>query len=509
MQLLILLSIFTINLNSKPTKGMSWTRHERVKYVDINLAMRIQKEVFYDFDISKLHTTETGIFEVKKITPKEEKTLSHGTKLVFEPKAKGKTDLWVYDENEILRFVHAVNVTDANYKRIYSYIKHELRNVEGLEIKWWEDNIILDGEILLPEDIARIHQVITMFPKSVFKVMYKMSPMLFKIIAKKMEIELGNPNIHVTVVNNKFVVTGFVHSTEELEEIRDKLVLYLPKYYYTPNVGAPSGGSLQQPSVGADIISWLVKIIEKDEPSYLIKVSVFFVEVNKSFDKNFGFYWSPSLDTAGTQAKFGWESGGASATTAALTGIVSSFIPKLSSMIENRKGRVIQSIATTVNEGKSAKINKMTKIPYVIPGPAGGTSSVSSSQVGLAMDITPSIIGADKAVSRNIRLETSINVSQLVSKTSTGLPIVTQNTINTTIDIKSEQAAAIGGVIQSNSNRTYGNSPAEGVTNVIINLSRSKDFQRSKTRFLIFILPKILKDATEGSRKILKKFRMD
>lgn len=509
MLFLILLSIFNFATFAKPAKGMSWTRHEHVKYVDINLALRIQKEVFYDFEISNIHTTERGLFEIEKITPKQDKTLSHGTKLVFEPKSAGTTDLWIYDENGILRFVHAVNVTSENYKRIYSYLKHELRNVEGLEIKWWESNIILDGEILLPEDIARINQVITMFPENVFKIMYKMSPMLFKIIAKKMETELGNPNIHVNVVNNKFVVTGFVYSAQELEEIQNKLVLYLPKYYYKPKVGPPSGGTLKQPSVGEDIISWLVKLVEKDEPSYLIKVSVFFVEVNKSFDKNFGFYWSPSLDTTGTQAKFGWKSGDTSTTTAALTGVISSFIPKLSSMIENRKGRVIQSIATTVNEGKSAQINKTTKIPYAVPGSGGGPPVVKSSDVGLALDITPTIIGADKAVSKNIRLETSITVSQLVSKTSTGLPIVTQNKINTTIDIKSEQAAAIGGVIQSNSNRTYGNAPENGAKDVIINLSRSKDFQKSKTRFIIFILPKILKDATEGSKKILRKFKMD
>jgi len=493
-------------------------KRTKVKYRDLNVVMGIRKELYLNFPVGTVRTTNENIFEWKLETKEENPNLNKD-RIVFRGKTPGMTDLWVYDNQEVLRYVYNVTVTEKNLKRILGFLRREFRNVEGLKMYIREKRIVLDGEILLPEDIARIHQVIGGgdYTNDVFKVQYRLSPTLFKVVAQKMQEEIGVPTVQVDVINQRFVLKGEVKSEEEYKDVVLRATLYLPKYFYTPKIGDPSeAGDMTMPAEGfrdKPIIEYFVKVIEPDKPiNRVIKISVYFVEISKGFENNFGFNWAPSIDTTKTNASLTWsnpptkDSNGndLSPLATTITGIVSNFIPKLQDAVTNNRGRVIQSAAITIEDTKTGNIEKTTKYPYLIQ--TQNSVDTGTAEVGIKLKLTPKILN-DSQKSDDINLDINIGVSQVTGKVEgTSYPITAQDTVSTIINIKSDQTAAIGGLVQNNLYKAYGDGSSDA--NVIVSLSRSKSFTKGKSQFVVFITPTILNTASEGSDSVKEKFRV-
>ena len=493
----------------------------RVKYRDINVVLGVRKELYLNFPIGTVRQpTNPNVYKFE-VNKKEDDPNLEKDRIVFTGIAPGVTDLWVYDNQDVLRYVFSVTVTEKNLKRVLGFLRREFKNIEGLKMYIREKRIYLDGEILLPEDIARIHQVIGGNPDyvatDIFKVQYRLSPTLFKIIAQKMQEEINVATVQVEVVNQRFVLKGEVKSNEELEDVYYKAVLYLPKYFYTPLVGDPSlAGEMTMPAEGfrdKPIIQYFVKVIEPDKPiEKVIKLSVYFVEIQKGFDNTFGFSWAPSLNTNNTNASFTWSNPPANdnngnplpSAVTTITGVVSNFIPKLQDAVKNNRGRVIQSAAITVQDTKQGKISKMTSYPYIVQ--TQNSIDTKTADVGIGMTLTPKILN-DPQKSEDLNLDIVIEVSQVVG-TSAGIaiPITSKDSIGTVINIKSGDTAAIGGIVQNNLSKSY----MDGSTdeNVIVSLSRSKSFTKGKSQFVVFITPEILNTASEGSDSVKEKFRV-
>jgi len=490
----------------------------KVKYRDINVVKGIRKELYLNFPVGTVRTTNENIFDWKLETKEENPNLEKD-RIVFKGKTTGMTDLWVYDNQEVLRYVYNVTVTERNLKRILGFLKREFKNVEGLKMYIRENRIVLDGEILLPEDIARIHQVIggSDAGADVFKIQYRLSPTLFKVVAQKMQEEIGVPTVQVDVISQRFVLKGEVKSEEEYKDVVLKATLYLPRYFYTPKVGDPSdAGDMSMPAEGfrdKPIIDYFVKVIEPDKPiNRVIKVSVYFVEISKGFENAFGFTWAPSIDTSKTNATLTWSnpsnnnnsSSEASSFATTITGVISNFIPKLQDAVTNNRGRVIQSAAITIEDGKPGSIEKTTTYPYLVK--TENSVNTEKADVGISMKLTPKIIN-DSQKSNDINLSIDIGVSQVIGKVEgTSYPITANNKIGTTINIKSDQTAAVGGIVQNNLYKAYGNGSTD--ENVIVSLSRSKSFTKGKSQFVVFITPTILNTASEGSDSVKEKFRV-
>jgi pilus assembly protein CpaC len=97
-------------------------------------------------------------------------------------------------------------------------------------------------------------------------------------------------------------------------------------------------------------------------------------------------------------------------------------------------------------------------------------------------------------------------VSQLVSMSANGLPITTSNNMSTYINLKSGDTAAIGGIVQNTGYKGFKEGSDE--KNVIIDLTRSKSFQRNKTQFVMFVTPEIVVSAAEASKKAKEAFNV-
>lgn len=515
---------FSVDSYSKKTRVKS--RKRKIKYRDVNAVVGIRKEIYFDFDVSKTHVTDSNVFKHELQDKDPSKKIPKDRVVIYALK-EGKTDLWVYDDKNVLRIVYAVSTTQDNLKRIHGFLKRDLGSIEGLKMYIREDKIVLDGEILIPEDMARIHQVITAYP-DVFHIQYKMSPMLYKITAEKMEKEIGIPTVQVKVINNKFVLEGEVKDNETYNFVRMKAALLLPKYYYYPSIDVPAGSSGKPGTLVAGnvniqqmpIIYKFLKVLEPTEPvPRVIKISMYFVEIVKGFEKDFNFTFAPGIDTSSsnltlsaTNQSTSTEDADGNTTTAeglgyTLTGTINNFIPKLKSILEHKRGRVIQSAAVSVENEQTATVKKETQYPY--PVITNNTVSTETFNVGLNVKVTPKILG-DPSTAKDIALTTDVGVSQVTSISDNGSPVIAKNTVGTVVNLKSGETAAIGGVVQNISSKSYGDKPAgqEDTSNVIVNLSRSKAFQKNKTQFVIFVTPEILESAAKGSEKAKKQFRV-
>ncbi|MCX6112052.1 MAG: hypothetical protein NTY22_02030 [Proteobacteria bacterium] len=494
-------------------------KHQKVKYRDLNVVMGIRKEVYFDFPVSTTNppfATNKNVFDIK-LEKKEQNPKLEKDRVVLTARSEGVTDLWVYDDKDILKFVYNVTVTRQNLKRVLGFLKQEFKNIEGLKMYIREQLIVLDGEILLPEDIARIHQVITGF-ENVFKIQFKLNPSLYNIIAEKMEKEIGLPDVHVEVINQRFVIKGNVKSRDEFDYVSYKAALYLPKYFYIPAYGDPTNaGDLVAPAEefrDQPIINYFLTIAIPETPiNKVIKIVVYFVELAKGFQNDFGFTWAPSLDTTNSKMNLTYSTNSKDSSgneiqpfVGTITGIINNFIPKLKDAVDHKRGRVIQSAAISVEDGgkEGGTIQKMTSYPYLITAP-NSAPTTQFAKVGIGVGLTPTILG-NKATSADINLGIKITVSQVVSMSTIGVPVSSENSVSTYVNMKSDETAAIGGIVNNISSRSYGNGGADD--NIIINLSRSKSFQKDKSQFVVFITPTILKSTSEGSEDAKEKFRI-
>ncbi len=489
-----------------------------VKYTDLNVVKGIRKEVYLNFPLGTIWgPSDTNVFQVTPEKKKDNPNLAKD-RLVFKgtsTQQQASSDLWVYDENNVLKIVYNVTVTNYNIKRIYGFLKREFRNIEGLKMYIREDKIVLDGEILLPDDIARINQVITGF-QPIFKVQYRLSPTLFKVVAEKMEKEIGLPDIHVDVINEKFILKGMAEDDYQLEYIVNKAMAYLPKYFYQPDVNLPSaGGSLVEPNADSPINYDFLKVKQAiEKPKKLIKIVVYFVEISKGFDEKFQFSWAPSI-TDDSKATATWSTQKATtdpatgdslnSSVATITGIISNFIPKLTNAVNTKRGRIIQTSAITVENDTKGSVSKKTSYPYLVVTQTA--TDTKFFEVGLDMEITPKILGMVDS-SQDIQLPVTISVSQLVSMSASGMPVTTGNKVSTIVNLKSGDTAAIGGIVQNTGYKGYTEGTQDAKLNPIIDLTRSKSFQRDKTQFVIFITPEIISSAVEGSKKAKESFNV-
>ena len=99
-----------------------------------------------------------------------------------------------------------------------------------------------------------------------------------------------------------------------------------------------------------------------------------------------------------------------------------------------------------------------------------------------------------------------ISVNKLLAVSAEGATTA-HDSISTIVMMKSGETAAIGGLIQNT--RTTGYGDGNPGANAIINLSRSKSFNKNKSQFVVFLTPEIIKSASEGSKKMKEKFRIE
>lgn len=434
-------------------------------------------------------------------------------KVMLIPTGPGTTSLTIQDTSGKIRHQIKIFVKVSDLARIARELKDLLGDIEGIEIKIIGRKVLIDGEILLPRDFNRIGAVASQYDlKKEVGIIARLNPLAQKIIAQKIEEDINKlgssfKEIRVRAVNQRFLLEGTVDRAGKDGRRNSKIAEETAKTYVPDlfEVSGEKGGIVRKDIKGGPAIVVNLLIIKpkpQAEPAKLIQITAHYVELNKTYAKNFAFNWTPGIRDSTTLG----IDGGKFSTT--VTATISSLIPKLNTAKTHGHARILESSTIIVQDNETGTLENITEIPITVLKVAGGATQQSTEfkDVGLTMQITPTIIPE----SDNIQLKISFKLQTLIGFDESGKPSIGRNRIDTILIVKSANSAAIGGLVTNTMLTDYNKIPPSIAADqgILFNLYRSKSFQSRKSQFVVFITPHIIPSASTGVEKLKRKFRI-
>ncbi|EQC47078.1 bacterial type II and III secretion system protein [Bacteriovorax sp. BSW11_IV] len=486
--LFVILALITINTFSQEAQEVP------EKIVDIVLGIdHIEK---LDFAPStKVQIGNESILNYQLIPQKRE--------ITFKGRKPGKTSLTIRNTVGDIKAKYLINITANDQSTVVQKLKDFLGDVEGLEIGVKGDLVYIGGNIVVPNDIGRVVTILEKYPDVLSLV--ELSPQTQRVIAKKMQEEIQKSamrDVTVRVVNGAYWLEGIVTNANDKVRAEQIAVAYIPDRIESL---ARRKDAVQTSSQKAIINNFIV-VNEKSQPQpppKLIKITAQFVELTKSYNKLFGFKWTPTLSDGGGSVSFGKTTDGGVTTKSdgTLTGTISNLFPKLSSAKAAGYARVIQSgIIVTKNQTRGTLKKSSTKTFGV------GTQEFTraeSVEAGFNLNVTPTILAGES-------IDLALGIS--VSSTQGNPPEKFANDISTSVVVKSKESAVVGGVVVSSSTTSYDKDSPNGVDQVengtgFLSFIRSKGYTTAKSQFVVFVTPEIIQSASQGTEEIQRKFR--
>jgi len=487
-----------------PTTAVGAVEEVKVNKTNLTLIKGVNKTIQLDYVPG---TVAVGSSE--KVDFKSLRTLKQLHLIAKEP---GVTNITIRDTSGKVRDEIFVTVTISNLAGVMNDLQNLMKGIEGIDLKLVGNKIMIDGEILLPSDFNRIIAVVQEYGSEEVGIIASLSPIAQKIIAKKMEQDLtkslGGENavtVSVRSLNQQFIIEGLVPSGDLKSRATKIAESYVPEIFSEYGEREKIISKFKPPRI---LNLLVVKAPPKPEkeptppppPPRLIKVTTYFVELNKNYKKGFSFKWAPGL-SEGSNSGVGFEiQPGTSGIFSRVTGTIKGLLPQLNRAKELGHARVLQTHTLLITEKKEGRIENVEKIPYTVVTQEGqGTEFVD---VGLITSLKPTISEGDP---KSVEIEVKFQFNSAIPG-SGGAPRTQNKTVSTTLVMKSGQSAAIGGLFGNDMSLGFNKQLPSTTGDPIINLLRSKDFNHSKNQFVIFVSPEIVDDAQEASKEMKQKF---
>ena len=421
-----------------------------------------------------------------------------GKILRISPKKEGFCTLMIKNKNDDVIYSFTLDVKKTDLKKIAREIKALIKDIDGVKIRIANNTVIVDGQVLLPKEVGRIHTVVKQYGELARSIV-TLSPIAQQKIAQFIERAIGNPEIQAKAVNGKFILEGVAESAAEKNRAQVIAETYVPNIVVDEAV-ADRRVQERVTSVVINLIT--VREAPAAAPSKMVQIVVHYVELQKDYSKGFRFQWTPGIED-GTQVSFASGDRQPGGVVSTITGTIKNLLPKLNWAKEHGHARVLQSASIIVEDQKPGTLNSFQKIPYQTIS-NDGNQVTSFADAGIKTTITPRIVGSR---SDSVSLNLSFAISSLVGMTSAG-PLTSQRDIKTEIIVRSSQSAAVGGLISSDTATGYNKLPKNTASNPLFSLYASKDFRKNQSQFVVFVTPVIKSSASSGAEAIKRKFRL-
>jgi pilus assembly protein CpaC len=421
--------------------------------------------------------------------------------LDFEPLKEGVKTLTMHDRKGEKLFEYRIDIRKTELTKTVREVRALLHDIEGVQVKIVNNKVLIDGQVLLAQDLNRIYGVIRQFGSQVDSLV-EISPIAQRKIAELIERDINNPDIEVRAVNGKFILTGIANSPDEKEKAEIIAKTYMPP----PIINEAEAAKKIKKPKGPVVLNFLsIRAKPQPAPDKIIQLVVHYVELSKTYLRSSSFQWAPSLQD-NTDVRFTQDSRqNNDGIVAEISGVINNLLPRLNHAKQHGHARILKVTSVTTKDRRPGVIDSNIVIPYVVrqPGANGqiGVNTAEQAEVGISSNITPTIINQRSDV---IQLDMKFSMSTLIGNTSAG-PQTARNRVNTVVDVRSGQSAAIGGLISTDTGTEY-NPDAD--PQALFNLYSAKDFRRNKNQFVVFVTPIIKASASSGSEKVKRKFRL-
>jgi type IV pilus assembly protein PilQ len=168
---------------------------------------------------------------------------------------------------------------------------------------------------------------------------------------------------------------------------------------------------------------------------------------------------------------------------------------ELSALQIEGKGEIISNPRVVTSDQQEAIIQQGTEIPYQEASSSGATST-SFKEAVLKLQVTPQITPDERII-----LDLQVNQDDVGSGTFNGVPPINTKAIKTQVLINNGDTVVLGGVYIERNVDSVTRVPFFGDLPFIGALFRSTKESDSKEELLIFVTPKILKEAVSAATK--------
>ncbi len=494
---------------SRFTKDISEAKADRRRVL---LSTGEDKVVDLDFDVdTSPEAVQVGNTQVSAI--KIVRIADQRRQIIFKPLKGGETTVTVRDAEGTIKIIFDVVVTQTNLLRRAGEIRELLRDIEGIDVKVIGANIVIDGEVFVPDDYARMRAVTNQkaYVDTVL-VLAKIAPLALTALARKIQEDVAAfaPNVKTRVVNSLLFLEGTVDQVDQARRAEQVARLYFPEVRPGNQlaINDQSATTLARRDYVYNFI--VVNPAPPKKNEKLVRVTFHFVELAKDYSRRFGFTWTPGF-TAEPSISYGQQANGAAGAQAtSFSATLSSLIPKLQSAQDAGFARILKQGTIIVKSGVEGSFQDQTNIIVNSVGANGQVNPIDK-PVGLSAKVTPRVLGQGEEVEMQI----TMNNSNLIGF-SGGSPIISTKNMTTNLYVKSGESAAIGG-IEGNTVNTgfnkdkFGDGSFDGAaatTEPLFNLKRTKNFTKNKAQFVVFVTPQLVEDASEGSEDLKRNFRV-
>lgn len=394
------------------------------------------------------------------------------------------------------------DIRDDKIEKTMREVQAMLGDIEGIEFKIVNDVIYIDGYVLLPRDLIRIAQVITMWP-GVVKSLATLSPIARKKIADFISNDINNPEVKITAVGDYLKLEGQVNSKSEKDRIIEIVKLYVPDIVteLAPNqehikISGRKSNTLE--SMIIDLITIVQDENRVEPPPKMIQIVAHFVKFGDNYGKSFNFRFSPAFSAqSSTQAA-------PNSTIDSTVNILNNLLPKLNWAKFHGFAKVLDTASILIQDKVKGSITRdvfspVQMAPVLVQGQAVNPPQPISAK--LSLSVTPTIKSERSGL---IELK-DLNV--VINSGGGKVESQSQTTVQTTISVRDRQSAAFGGVIKKSSETSFG-APASENPNAIITFNAEKNYTRNDSQFVVFVTPIIKSSASAGVEQVKKKFRM-
>lgn len=416
-------------------------------------------------------------------------------RITLIPKQAGTTLLLVYDKGGSQKDAIELTVYQTDPDRLLQQVRSLLVDVEGITITRLDEKIVIDGDVILAGDKERVRKVAANAANIVD--LTRLNSDTSAIVAKKIQKEIGLDEVSVRPLKGQIILEGEVYSKEAKMKAEKIASLYADKVINVLDVREMPEPPSRQPT---------------------IQVTAHFVEVAKSFSKNFNFRWNP-IPKVGTSLSYNISPiSGSDNFSGAITGTADDLLPKLNYYKALGVARVIENPSISVKSGVEATIESGTRVGFPIVQ-SNGAVSLEFQNIGATLKITPFARGTD------IDMKIQVKVSSLGSPDVQGGVAIEQSSIDTAQIVRSGESVVIGGLVRYSNRQAIDRPPPTGgggstpqATNgqtvdpfplgSLFTLFKSNDLSKSKSQFMVFITPRILQFSKDANRELKDQFNL-
>jgi pilus assembly protein CpaC len=400
------------------------------------------------------------------------KAIEKSGQVLITAVAQGVTDIIIWNRDGEERTIQ-VQVIRRDPQVVLGEVQDLLREVEGIRSRTLGSRVIIEGQVLRKQDLARIATVSQLYPEVTN--FAKLSPAVMSTTVNAINDEFdkaGLTDVRAVRIGNQIHLEGDV-----------------------PNEPAKLKAETIASAFTAEARSFVNVGVSMEK---MVMVNVDFIEIDKAAITEAGFKWGDSL-SVGTEASGEGLFGAVSQALAGGYILAASYGVTINMLKQNSRARILARPNLVCRSGEEAEFLAGGEV--AIPIVTANTTTIQYKEFGLILKIAP-------IVDRYDRIATKITVeNSQVSDFVDGNPNFQTSRVNTAINLNSGETLVLSGLVSSTNAKAVDKLPVLGDVPILGELFKSRRFQKDESELLIFVTPRVTGAGAEEQLRMVENMR--